>query len=102
MQEPFPTLTYFHLGSKDDSVTGLPEAFLGESAPRLQSLTLYGIPFPSLPKFLLSVTHLMELHIIDMPNSGYVSPEVMATCLATLPNLKTCSIGFLSPLSRPD
>jgi len=102
MQEPFPTLTFFYLGSKDGSVTVIPEAFLGGSAPCLRRLVLYGIPFPSLPKFLSCVTQIIELHLIDMPNSGYISPEMMTTCLAMLPNLENFSLGFLSPFSRPD
>ncbi|KAH9967675.1 hypothetical protein BJV74DRAFT_954271 [Russula compacta] len=37
-----------------------------------------------------------------IPITGYISPEAMATCLATLPSLKYLFIGFESPRSRPD
>jgi hypothetical protein len=101
MQGPLPVLTHVHVITKDESAPVLPETFLSGSAPRLQSFTLHGIPFPSFPKFILSVTHIIELRLTDIPESGYVSPKVMATCLATLPNLGSLFLGFRSPLSRP-
>jgi len=101
LHEPFPILTYFSLRSADESVPALPEKFLGGFAPRLQSFALSGIPFPSFPKFILSFTHIIALYLLEIPSSGYVSPEGMATCLVTLPNLKCLSIGFRSPSSRP-
>jgi hypothetical protein len=100
MHEPLPALTYFDLASTDGSVV-LSETFLGGSAPHLQSFILRGIPFPSFPKFILSATHIVILALFDIPNSGYISPEVMATCLAALPNLNHLALGFRSPLSRP-
>jgi hypothetical protein len=40
--------------------------------------------------------------LLDIPNSGYISPDAMATCLAALPNnLHYFNLGFRSPLSRP-
>jgi hypothetical protein len=101
MQEPLPTLRRFYLRSTDDSVPILPDTFLGGSAPRLQLFILDGIPFPSFPRFILSSTHIVDLHLVDIPHSGYISPDAMATCLATLPDLKYLVIGFRSPLSRP-
>jgi len=101
LHEPFPVLTHFELASTDESVPALPETFLGGFAPRLQSFVLKGIPFPSFPKFILSFTHIIDLRLSEIPSSGYISPEVMATCLATLPNLGVLSIGFRSPSSRP-
>src|SRR6266851_9977581 len=103
MQEPFPALRSFYLRSTDDSVPDLPEKFLGgvQSAPRLHTFSLSGIPFPSFPKFILSVTHITDLHLLDIPHSGYISPEIMATCAAMLPKLDRLLIGFRSPLSRP-
>ena len=50
----------------------------------------------------LYATHLSRLSLRNTPISGYISPEAMATCLATLPNLEILSIGFQSPRSRPD
>ena len=97
--EPLPVLTRFYLHSSDESVPVLPETFLGGSAPRLQSFQLTGIPFPSFPKFILHFTHIVLLLLSDIPKSGYISPEVMATSLTALPHLKLLSIGFRSPPS---
>ena len=97
LHEPFPVLTHFSLVSIDESALALPETFLGGFAPRLQSFALTGIPFPSFPKFILCFTHILYLHLLKTPNSGYISPEVMATCLAALPGLKCLSVGFRSP-----
>src|SRR5260221_3746990 len=99
LHEPLPLLTGFDLESTDESVPVLPETFLGGSAPRLQSFWLKGIPFPSFPKFILRFTHIVALSLDDIPNSGYISPEVMATCLMALPDLCFLSIGFRSPPS---
>ena len=102
MQEPFPELTrlIFSLGEKPMVV--LPDLFLGGSAPRLRILALYGIPFPGLPKLLLSATHLTDLRLYDIPHSGYFSPGAMATALSTLTSLGELHLGFRSPLSLPD
>ena len=99
LHEPLPLLTTLYLGSTGESVPVLPETFLGGSAPCLQTFQLRGIPFPSFPKFILHFTHIVGLFLDDIPNSGYISPKVMATCLASLPNLAHLSIGFRSPPS---
>ena len=101
LHEPLPVLTHFSLGSTDESVPVLPETFLGGFAPRLQSFLLRGIPISSFPKFILCFSHIIHLHLLEIPSSGYISPEVMATCLTALPNLKSLAIGFRSPPSRP-
>ena len=102
MHEPLPILTHVFLGSKDESpVPVLPNTFLGGCAPFLRQFVLNGIPFPTLPKFILSATYIDTLDLFDIPHAGYISPEVMATSLAALPNLKHFSLGFRSPLSRP-
>ena len=80
----------------------LPDSFLGGSAPHLQDLYFDGIPFPGLPKLLLSATHLTDLRLFDIPHSGYFSPEAMATALSTLTSLEGLFFGFQSPLSLPD
>ena len=97
--EPLPLLTRFIMWSTDQSMPWLPETFLGGSAPRLQNLQLWGIPFPSFPKFILHFTHIADLFLSNIPNSGYISPKVMATCLVALPHLKSLTIGFRSPPS---
>ncbi|KAH9981608.1 hypothetical protein BJV74DRAFT_952934 [Russula compacta] len=103
MQEPLPALTRLHLkASKAETATVLPEEFLGGSVPGLRSLYLDGIPFPELPKLLLSARDLVHLRLFTIPRSGYVSPEVMATCLAALTRLESLHFEFESPRSHPE
>ncbi len=106
MQVPFPELTVLTLLSvpwrRIETVPVVPDSFLGGSAPRLRILTLLGIPFPGLQKLLLSATHLVELHLCDIPRSGYISPEEMVTCLSVLTSLERLSLGFQYPQSSPD
>ena len=99
MQEQFPVLIHLKLEVPQDphdygQKIPLPDEFLGGFAPRLQSLNLKSIPFPTLPKFLLSATDLVRLTLWDIPNSGYISPEAIVTSLAVLANLKFLTIGF--------
>ena len=105
MHKPFPVLTYLQLlyfkEWLGDEMPDIPESFLGGSAPRLQYLQLECIPFSGLPKLLLSATDLVALHILEIPHSGYISPEAMVRCLSTLTRLERFSLGFESPLSRP-
>src|SRR5882757_7656498 len=72
MQVPFPELTYMRLKSFDEMVPVLPGSFLGGSAPRLRFLGLDGVPFPGLPKLLLSTTHLVYLQLENIPHPGYI------------------------------
>jgi hypothetical protein len=102
IQEPFPELTHLGLGTYDKTAPVIPDSFLGGSAPRLQFLWLEGILFPSLPKLLLSVTHLVDLQLLNIPHSGYISPEAMVTTLSTLTSLQHLSLSFQSPQSCPD
>jgi hypothetical protein len=102
MQEPFPELTDLVLWSLRETMPVLPDSFLGGSTPRLRKLSLDGIPFPGLPKLLLSATHLVGLHLWNIPYFGYISPEAMVTLLSTLINLESLHIQFISPRSRLD
>jgi hypothetical protein len=102
MQEPFPELTHLELSSSDETALVLPNSFLGGSAPRLESLWLNRIPFPGLPKLLLSATHLVQLYLVNVFHSGYISPEAMVTALSTLTSLAALHLDFQSPRSRPD
>ena len=101
MQVPFPELTFLGLDG-NQMVSALPDAFLGGSAPRLENLWLEGIPFPGLPKLLLSATHIVSLQLRRIPHSGYFSPEAIVTALSTLTRLETLWLLFESPQSRPD
>ena len=84
MQVPFPELTVLSLSSLDQMPPVIPDSFLRGSAPRLRHFELEGIPFPGLPKLLLSATHLVYLRLEDIPLSGYISPEVMVALLSVL------------------
>ncbi len=105
MQVPFPELTALTLdllSLPSERVPAVPDSFLGGSAPRLRILTFAGIPFPGLQILLLSATHLVELHLVGIPHSGYISPEEMVTCLSVLTSLERLTLGFESPQSSPD
>jgi len=101
LQEPFPELTHLLLRS-NRAVAALPDSFLGESAAHLRLLWLERIPFPNLPKLLLSATHLVSLRLDEIPHSGYISPDAMVTVLSTLASLRSLRLTFHSPRSRPD
>ena len=101
MQQPFPELTYLDLYSYE-KVAVAPDSFLGGSAPRLDLLFIFGIPFPGLPKLLLSATHLTDLYLYNIPHSGYFSPDGMVAPLSALTSLEYLSLGFNSPRSCPD
>jgi hypothetical protein len=104
MQVPFPELTELRLNC-DERVRVSPtlrDSFLGGSAPRMRTLRLTGISFPGLPKLLLSATHLVELHLGDLPLSEYNnSPEALIVALSTLTNLGLLSIRFKYPQYYP-
>ena len=99
MQDPLPALR--ELDFSGTSAPTLPEAFLGGSAPCLQSCALCGIAFPGLTKLLTSTSQLVRLILDDLPDSGYIPPDAMGSCLATLPNLNRLTIGFKPSRSRP-
>ena len=99
-QEPFTALTSLILWSNGGLTQVVPNSFLGGSTPRLQTLWLDFIPFPGLPKLLSSTNHLVLLHLWNIPDSGYISPQVVVTCLAAMTGLESFTLGFHSPQSR--
>ena len=101
MQEPFPALMWLELWTYE-TAPALPDTFLGGSAPRLQTLDLEGIPFPGLPRLLLSAINLSHLTVSGIPDTGYISPEEMVTGLSALIRLRFLTIRFESAPSRPD
>ena len=103
MQVSFPELTVLELtpNNKTLLVIPIPDSFLGGSAPRLKYFRLSGILFPGLTNLLLSANHLTHLYLLNIPHSGYISPEVMVALLSTLFSLETSSLGFRSPQSGP-
>jgi hypothetical protein len=103
MQVPFPELTDLWLERYSNrEVPVFPDSFLDGSAPRLRSFALQGIPFPGLPKLLLSATHIVYLTLYDIPHSGYISPKAMIALVSMLPSLGSLTLQFRSPQSRPD
>ncbi len=101
MQVPFLELTELQLLSFGTPPV-IPDSFLGGSAPRLRVFDLTGIPFPGLPKLLLSATRLVELRLFSIPHSGYISPEAMVAVLSVSSSLEKLTLRFASPQSRPD
>jgi F-box-like len=101
MQVPFPELTDLHLSSFDEDETPvIPDSFLGGSAPRLQFIRFFGIPFPGLPKLLLSATQLEILHLDKIPHSGDFSPEAMVALLSVLSSLRILILSRNLPFSE--
>jgi hypothetical protein len=94
MQVPFPELTHLLFVSDYRRNKIIPDSFLGGTVPRLQSLYLDHLQFPGLPKLLSSATQLADIYLNSIPLSGYISPEVMVTCLSTMINLKSLHLAF--------
>ena len=103
MQHPFPALTQLQLVS-DGETTPLfpPNPFLGGSVPNLQEVLLNGIPFPELPKLILSATHLVDLTLLSIPHHGYISPEAAVACVSALTNLEQLYVEFQLPQPHVD
>ena len=101
-QEPFLALAHLELLLHDKSVPLLPDTFLGGSAPHLQTLNFGGIPLKPLQRLLSSATGLVDLHLWNLPHSGYISPNEMVTCLSELTMLQSLRLGFRSPRSFPN
>ena len=104
MRKRFPKLTHLELllNEKEKTVAVLPNSFLRGYVPCLKALEFDRIPFPGLPRLLLSATHLVHLFLHDIPHSGYFSPEAMAIALSALTRLEFLLLQFQSPQSCPD
>ena len=103
IDEPFPALTSLELvsyGKFGQNVPVLPDSFLGGSAPRLRSLHLHGIPYPSIGMLLSSTTNLARLSLSRIPRSGYISPETIVPFLSALSRLESLVLGFQHPRSE--
>ena len=77
--------------------------FLGGSAPHLREIKLDGIafPFPAIRQVLSSTKNLVELHLGNIPNDAYFSPNELVTGLSTSIQLKRLTVDFHSPASSP-
>ena len=102
MEKPFPEPTHLELRLFLYGLESiLPNSFLGGTTPRLRKLLLKNVPYPGLPKLLLSTTHLIYLSLDDIPRSGYIPPEAMTTSLSVLTNLESLHLRFRYPPPRP-
>ena len=101
MRRPFPALTNLIVQAEGKAAAAVPASFLGGSAPELRKLVLCRIPFLALPKLVVSATHLVDLELLDIPDSGYFPPEAMATSLSGLTRLERFRISFESPGPHP-
>jgi len=106
MEAPFPGLTSLSLwrdnGPYSCTVPVLPNAFLGGHASHLRELSLVGIPFPDLPVLLSTTGRLTSLRLLEVPDTGYISPHAMATCLSRLINLAGLCLEFQFSTPRLD
>jgi hypothetical protein len=103
IKERFPALTSLGLQCEDDTTSAIvPDSFMGGSGPSLQNPSLRSIPvtFPGLQKLLFSANHLVNLSLVKIPPSGYISPEAMAKALSTLTRLEELWLEFQSPRSH--
>jgi hypothetical protein len=102
MQESFPALTHLEIEPMDsEPPLILQDSFLGGSAPCLRLLRLCDFRFPALPRLLLSTNELINLDLLTIPDPGYISPEAMATFLASLTSLEYLHLGFDPAARRP-
>jgi len=97
MTAPFPALIELGLWSSEQDPPTLPDSFLGGSLPRLQSLNLWGIPFPAIGKLLSSTRDLVTLTMGSVPRPGYISPKAMVAILSPLTRLKSLHLDFETP-----
>lgn len=102
MQGSFPILQALVLYCRSGIPPVITDGFLGGSVPRLRELKLFHVPFPTLPNLLLTASDLVELELDDIPITGYISSDMMATCISMLPKLQLLSVGFYSQKSFPD
>ncbi|KAI9452821.1 hypothetical protein F5148DRAFT_495424 [Russula earlei] len=101
MQKPFPELTFLNIRAEKNTVTTLPNSFLGGSAPLLRHVSLHNCPFPGMPKLLLSANHLYRLELRNIPDSGYFSPRDLVACLSEMSRLDSLGVEFRSSPRYP-
>lgn len=102
MRVPFPALTSLSLWLDPGTAPSRPTAFLtGVASPCLKDVSLVGIPYPRPLGLLSSTNDLVALRLLEVPNTGYVAPDVMATYLSIPPHLKLlCIDSHSSPSHR--
>jgi hypothetical protein len=103
MRVPFPVLNDLQLDSRDlgDSLV-LPSTFLCGSTPRLRSVNLKGIAFPTLPQLIVTACDLVSLRLSKIPYTGYFSPEALVNSLDSTPKLEVLIIDWTPSTLRQD
>jgi hypothetical protein len=103
MDEPFLRLQTLSLLSRtepeEDATLVLPRSFL---VPNLRHLELRGIYLPSGLPLLTSTHSLVTLKLADIKAPGYFTPDDLVTQLQHIPQLEEVSIGFSTPMPRPN
>jgi hypothetical protein len=94
ISEPFTQLEDVVFFSKDNLQLTLPSSF--HLGPRLRTLHLIKIAFPSLLQLLLHSQNLVDIQLHKMPIAGYFSPEAFANALSGMTQLRSLSLHFLS------
>ena len=93
--EPFSELEELCLLPRDtQQQLTLPSAF--RWGPRLRTLHLARIAFPSFPQLLSHSQGLVELKLCEIPIAGYFPPESFANALSGTTQLETHSLHFIS------
>jgi F-box-like len=101
MDEPFTILEHLSILStcNEDTSPILPRTFL---APNLRHFALHGVGLPTGLPLLASTFALVTLSLTQIRPSVYFRPEHLVTHLQHLPQLEELSIGFLTPMPRPN
>jgi hypothetical protein len=94
ISDPFLELEELALLSQDNVQMTLPCTF--RWGPRLRTLRLTRIAFPSLPLLISSCHGLVDLQLHEIPLAGYFSPEAFANALTGLTQLQSLSLHFFS------
>ena len=98
ISEPFLELEELDLLSQENVQLTLPSTF--RWGPRLRSLHLTRIAFPSFPQLLFPSQELVDLQLHEIPGVGYFSPEEFANALSGMTQLRSLSLHFLFPPRR--
>jgi hypothetical protein len=103
LEEPFPELTVLKLHSAEtpDPIFPYSGQYLGGTT-HLRSLSLTRIPIPGLPNLLLSSTDIVDLRLMEIPESVFVSPDEMVTALSALTRLQVLHLGLEFDEFHPD
>ena len=94
ISEPFSELEELALMFRDNTPLTLPSTF--RWGPRLRTLHLTRIAFPSFLQLLSPCHGLVDLQLHEIPSAGYFSPEGFTNALSGMTQLETLSLHFLS------